>query len=161
MKQIFGCLLLLSASSLAEGLPSALQVPGEGRMFNGWSVTPAGKAAALPGDMPLEMIVAPDGRVAVTVCAGYHNPGVGVLDLAANSTRKFYELDHTWNGLAFDKPGKRLFVSGGSSREIHVFSYADGELTAQPSVKPGASDDPCFLAGIAIHPDDGKLYVCN
>ncbi len=130
-------------------------------MFNGWSVTPAGKHAALPGDMPLKMIIAPDGKVAVTVCAGYHNPGVGVLDLATGTTKKFHDLKHAWNGLTFDREGKRLFVSSGSTGELHVFNYADGELTPQPAVPVETPTDQCFIAGIAVHPENGKVYLCN
>ncbi len=161
MKYALNFLLLLIMVCPAEEIPPALQLPGQGVMFNGWSITPAGKSAQIPGDMPLKMIVAPDGRVAVTVCAGYHHPGLGVLDIATNSLKKFYDIKHTWNGLAFDKSGGRLFVGSGSTGEVHVFNYADGELSAQPSVKVSKDGEPCFIAGFAIHPDNGKLYVCN
>lgn len=155
------CLLLFASVLSAKDLPPALQLPGQGVMFNGWGLTPAGKHTALGGDMPLKMIVAPDGKVAIAVCAGYNNPGLGVLDMATQEARPFIKLPHTWNGLVFDKEGKRLFVSSGSSGEIHVFHYANGELTAQPTVKVGAEGEQCFMAGIAVHPDSGKLYVCN
>ncbi len=157
------CLLLLSFAVSAKDLPPALQLPGQGLMFNGWSITPAGAHAALPGDLPLKTILAPDGKVAVTVCAGFNNPGVGVLDIETKSTKQFLELKHTWNGLAFDKEGKRLFVGSGATGEIHVFTYDNGELKPAPipSVKVGRDGELCFLAGIAVHPDTGKLYVCN
>lgn len=155
------CLVLLSSAVLAKDLPPALQIPAQGVMFNGWGLTPAGKHAPLDGDMPLKMIVAPDGKVALALCAGYNNPGLGVLDVATQSLKKFIKLPHTWNGLAFDNEGKRLFVSGGSSGEIHVFKYENGELGEPSSVKVGGNGDPCFIAGIAVHPESGRLYVCN
>ena len=151
--------LLFSSLVLAEAPP--FQLPGEGLMFNGWRISPAGDHAALPGDMPLKTIVAPDGQVAITVCAGYNNPGIGVLDIATKSLKRFVELKHTFNGLAFDKEGRRLFVGSGATGEIHVFGYENAGLTASPSVKIGTEGEPCFLAGIAVHPETGRLYVCN
>ena len=108
-------------------------------MFNGWGLSPAGTHAPLEGDMPLKTILAPDGKVAVTVCAGYNNPGLGVLDLETRTTKQYLKLAHSWNGLAFDKEGKRLFVSSGATGEIHVFDYANGELTARSQRFPSRS----------------------
>lgn len=156
--------LSLISIALAETpvtVPSAQQLPGSGTLFNGWKLSPAGQHAALPGDMPLKMIVAPDGKIAIAVCAGYNNPGLAVLSIADHKQTKFFPLPHTWNGLAFDREGKRLFVSGGSSGELHVFAYENGELTQQPSVKIASDGVPSFVAAIAVHPENGRLYVCN
>ena len=162
MKRHFALLLVLLSSGLnAKDLPSALQLPGKAMMFNGWSISPAGKHAALEGDMPLKTIMAPDGKVALSVCAGYNNPGLGVLDVATQTTREFIKLPHTWNGLAFDNTGKRLFVGSGSSGQIYVFDYEGGALKAAPTVTVAIKGEPCFVAGIAVHPETGKLYVCN
>lgn len=153
-----------ASAALAEAplnVPTAQQLPGNGTLFNGWKLSPAGTHAALPGDMPLKMIVAPDGKVALAVCAGYNNPGLAVLDIAEKKQTKFFPIPHTWNGLAFDREGKRLFLSGGASGEIHVFAYANGELTAQSSVKIAKAGVPSFVAAIAVHPGTGRLYVCN
>ena len=159
----FTLLMMFSALLEAKDLPPGLQVPmeGQGVMFNGWSLTPAGKHAALEGDMPLKMIVAPDGKVAVTVCAGFNNPGLGVLDVATQTTKEFIKLPHTWNGLVFDKAGKRLLVSGGAAGEIHIFDYDGGALKAGPAVKVGGAGETCFVAGLAVHPETGKVYMCN
>lgn len=136
-------------------------LPAENLLFNGWGLTPAGKHESLIGDMALKMIVAPDGRIAVAVSAGYNNPGLSVIDIATQKVVKTIPLPHTWNGLCFDGEGKRLIVSGGSSGELHVFDYANGELAPQPSVKISREGTPLFIAGIALHPLTGEFYVCN
>ena len=60
------CLLSVAlAESPSISMPSPEQLPGEGMMFNGWRISPAGEHTALPGDMPLKMLTAPDGKVAV------------------------------------------------------------------------------------------------
>src|SRR4051812_6645798 len=149
--------LFLGSFVLAEGpiAPTAEQLPGHGTLFNGWKLSPAGAHAALPGDMPLKMIVSPDGKTAVTVCAGYNNPGVAVLDIATQKQTQSIPLQHAWNGLAFDHEGRRLFASGGASGEIHVFHYENGKLDAMPSVAIGRAGEPIFVAGIAVHPETG------
>src|ERR1700683_3604256 len=78
--------------------------PNEHLLFNGWGITPAGKHEPV-SDMPLKMIVAPDGKVAVAVCAGYTNPGLAVISIAEQKVTEFISLPHTWNGLVFDRAG--------------------------------------------------------
>ena len=75
-------------------------------------------------------------------------------------TRKetqFLPLKESWNGLAFSRDGKQFFVSGGDSRQIHVFNYAAGVASFDRSVfhLPGTRVE-VFLAGIAVQPDTGK-----
>ncbi len=158
-------LLSLSASLLlAEKpvtVPFAQQLPGNGLLFNGWRLTPAGKHEPVPADMPLKMIVAPDAKAAVAVFSGYNNPGLAVLNLADQTMTQFEKLAHAWNGLAFDKAGKRLFVSGGASGEVHVFNYDNGKVDPLPAVKIAREGVPSFVAAIAVHPESGRLYVCN
>ncbi len=149
---------LLSGLLLAEDHPG---VPGKNLLFNGWGLTPAGHHEPLIGDMVLKMIVAPDGKVAISVSAGYNNPGLSVIDLATQKVTQTFPLPRIWNGLSFDKEGKRLVVSGGGSGEVHVFTYDDGKLTQQPSVRIGKEGVPFFAAGIALQPATGKFYVCN
>jgi YVTN family beta-propeller protein len=151
---------LTVAKSPSKG-PSAQQLPGSGTLFNGWKLSPAGSHVALPGDMPLKMIMAPDGKAAIAVCAGYNSPGVAVLSMAEQKQTQFIPIPHTWNGLAFDREGRRLFVSGGASGEVHVFEYDDGKLAPLTSVKIAKEGGAKFVAGIAVHPEDGRLYVCN
>src|SRR5438552_2724700 len=120
-------------TSLAAGaLAEAPALPAEHLLFNGWGITPAGQHVPI-SDMPLRMIVAPDGKIAVAVCAGYNTPGLAVIDIVQRKRVNFFQLAHAWGGLTFDKDGKRLFVSGGAGGEIHVFGYEHGELTPQPS----------------------------
>ncbi len=136
-------------------------IPGRNLLHTGWGVTPAGQHVRLNGDMPLRIIVAPDQRMLVSVGAGYNDHGVSLIDLKTRAIAQFLPLKECWNGLAFSRDGKRFFVSGGDSGLVHVFDYADGKATPAAPVKPLTSDAPVFLAGIAVHPGTGKLYVCN
>src|ERR1051325_8858577 len=134
--------------------------PGRNLLHTGWGVTPAGDHVRI-SDMPLKMIVSPDKRMLVTVSGRFHDTGVTLIDLKSRQVSQFLPLKECWNGLAFSSDGKRLFASGGDLGVMHVFDYADGKATAAAPVKPVAGEAPVFLAGIAIHPTAGKLYVCN
>jgi YVTN family beta-propeller protein len=107
------------------------------------------------------MVVSPDGKLLLAACAGYNNTGLAVLGLAEKRLVKFFPLPEVFNGLCFSRDGHRVFVSGGDSGVLHVFDYSGGTLTPAKPVKPDAGASNTFLAGIAVGPQDGKLYVCN
>ena len=173
--------LIVSLGIIFSGLAGAGEpaAPASPKLWNGWGMTPAGQIvplsnlqSLLPGaaakapiapmssDLPLRLVVSPDGKLLMAACGGYNNTGLAVLSLAEKRVTKFFPLPEVFNGLAFSKEGRRLFVSGGDSGVLHVFEYKDGQLTAGKSIKPAMARGT-FLTGIAVHPQTGKLYVCN
>ena len=169
--------LLLAASLHADPLPAVTRQPGEDvnsaglrtrqgltsgatLLFNGWGVSPAGEHVSC-GDLALKILIAPDRKAAIAVCAGYNKQGVNVVSLDAKRETQFITLKEAFNGLAFSGDGKKFYVSGGDSGVIHIFNYADGKASHEREVKPDADASHVFLAGIAVHPATGALYVCN
>src|SRR5437870_954847 len=134
--------------------------PDANLLFNGWGVTPAGQHLPI-SDMALKMVIAPDKKTLAVVSGGFRNTGLTLLDISGRRVTQFLPLTEAWNGLAFSKDGRRIFVSGGDSGEIHAFSYADGQASELLTVKPNTNAPATFLAGIAVHPTTGKIYVCN
>jgi YVTN family beta-propeller protein len=134
--------------------------PDANLLFNGWGVTPAGQHCVI-SDMPLRLIVAPDHQRLLAVHGGYTKQGVTLIDPVTRKQTQFLPLDESWNGLAFNKDGGRFYVSGGDSGLLHVFSYKDGEAAAEKSIQLEPASDSTFLAGIAISPKSGDLYICN
>jgi len=152
--------------------------PDRNLLFNGWGVTPAGAQVPV-SDLALKLVVSPDQKRLVGVHGGFTKHGVTLIDIANRKETQFLPLAETWNGLAFSSDGLRFFVSGGDSAKIHVFKYADGEASLERSVAPASSGSALtdefmvmakrvvssgaevFLAGLAVHPATGKLYVCN
>ena len=83
----------------------------------------------------------------VSVGAGYNNTGVTLIDLKTQQVSQFLPLKESWNGLAFSRDGKRLFVAGGDSGVIHVFGYANGQATpAAPVTVVDPESRPTFIA---------------
>jgi YVTN family beta-propeller protein len=167
------CLCILAPSLHAED-PFAV-FHDKSVLFNGWGLSPAGQHIKI-GSMSLKIVISPDGTHALASSAG-GSPGLAVVDLTNNKQTQWIPLDRAFNGLCFSKDGQHVFVSGGSSNKISCFSYKDGAVTLDKTVAitpddadaaggGGAggrrwrrgSDD--FLAGMAIQPDSGDLYLC-
>ncbi len=134
--------------------------PNTNLLFNGWGVTPAGQHVSC-GDLALKIVIAPDKKAAIAVCAGYNQQGINIVSFDAKRESQFITLKQAFNGLAFSRDGKKFYVSGGDSGVIYVFNYASGKATLDKEVKPDAAASHVFLAGIAMHPSSGALYVCN
>ena len=133
---------------------------GANLLFNGWGVSPAGQHVPC-GDLALKILIAPDKKAAIAVCAGYNQQGVNVVSLDTKRESKFIPLKEAFNGLAFSRDGKKFFVSGGDSGVIYIFNYANGMASLDREVKPDVDTSKVFLAGIAVNPSTGALYVCN
>ena len=129
-------------------------------LFNGWGVSPAGEQVPTH-DLALKLVVAPDGKRLLAAHGGFNRHGLTVLDLATRQETQFLPLPQSWNGLAFSRDGKQCFVAGADSGKIHVFNYSAGAATFDRSVLPAPDAAEVFLAGLAVHPGTGRLYVCN
>ncbi len=134
--------------------------PNASLLFNGLGLAPAGQHVSI-SDLPLKMVIAPDRKAVVTVCAGFQNVGVNLVSLDAKHERQFIELPETFNGLAFSPDGKRFYVTAGSQGKLYVFKYAGGKAELEKTVKPAPDALAVFLAGLAVDPASGLLYVCN
>jgi YVTN family beta-propeller protein len=134
--------------------------PDRHLLFTGWGLAPAGESAPV-SDMPLKLVIAPDHKAVVAVCAGYTDVGVNLVSLDAKRAVQFVPLNEVFNGILFSRDGKRFYVSGGDKRIIHVFKYADGKAELEKEVQPNPEETQVFLAGLALHPSTGAIYVCN
>jgi YVTN family beta-propeller protein len=135
-------------------------VPNKNLLFNGWGVTPAGQHVPI-SDMAIKMVISPDKKMLLAASAGFSDTGLTLFEITASRVAQFLPLPEVWNGLAFSKDGRRVFVSGGDSGVIHIFDYADGKAAALEPVKPDPEALATVLGGIAVHSKSGRLYVCN
>ena len=136
-------------------------VPGDNLLFNGWGVTPAGEHLRITGDLPLKMIVSPDGKYLVSVSGGYTAEGITITSIADRHVTQNLTLPKAFNGLAFTNDGKHLLVSGGEGSGIYVLKYSDGKAEREDTVHPDAKSPAYFMAGLCVQPDSDKVFVCN
>ena len=161
MKRAKAWVISLSALAVVAG---ALAISTKGRivwpdvhlLFNGWRVSPTGDHTAI-GDMALKLILSPDGHQAVVTSVGFDGVHLTSVDLA---TRKVIQDDHVnsvWNGLAFSRDGKTLYVGTGNGGKVEARSYDAGRTTARDVYK---SKRAAFIAGLAVGPDE-LVYACD
>ncbi len=134
--------------------------PSEHLLFNGWGLAPAGRHEPV-SDMPLKLVLSPDGQYLAAVHGGHNGTGLTLLHAAEKRVTQFVPLKQAWNGVVFANDGKRLFVGGGASGQIHVFSHQNGRVVEEKSLAPAGSGGEAFVSGLAVHPSTGKLYACN
>jgi YVTN family beta-propeller protein len=134
--------------------------PNEALLFNGWGATPAGEHVGI-ADMALKMVFAPDKARLMAVSSGYNKQGVTLIDPGTREVTQFLSLTQAFNGLAFSKSGGEFYVGGGSSGILHVFKYAHGKAELERSISFSNEVSMIFLAGIAVHPGTGKIYICD
>lgn len=151
---------------------------------NGWQVTPAGRHIALPGDMPLTILLTPDGKSLLVNTAGYHNHSVSLIDIASETLTQSVDVGSDWAGMSLSPDGAQVFLSGagtptakflaGATKQgatpaqmdsfqlpVLRLSLSAGQLTPVPGVAiPGLEGKQRFVAGLASG-RDGALYVAN
>ncbi len=160
------------AIALAGGMASAgepgkaeVTLPGltpAGKVLlpNGWMLKPAGSQTVL-GDFPVAMALHPAEPVLAILHAGYGTHEVVTVGAADGKVIGRVTIKETFNGLAWSKDGKRLYVGGGFDDVIHRFDHARGLLSNDTTIAyPTKSATPRVPAGLALA-DDGSLWVAN
>jgi YVTN family beta-propeller protein len=148
-------------------------IPGGFDLPNGWRITPAGKPIATLGDMVLNMVVSPDGRIVVANHSGYNPHGIDVFDSRTQKLVQDIALKTTWLGMTWSADSRTLYVSGGnatgaktidqSPAPIYEFTYSDGRLSEKPVGELLETVDPktVWWSGLAYLPDRHVLYAAN
>ncbi len=165
--------LLAAAAFVAVAVVASAQVPGPVKpgaaaskaprvtlLPNGWRISPVGMHFTV-GDLPMNMVLTPDGDHVVVTNNGYSQPNLVVYDHTKQITRERIALDSAWLGLAFHPDGKRLFSSGSAKNRVDEFVWDKASLKKVgefPLPKP-ANDS--FVGGLAVAPNGQRLYAVH
>lgn len=140
---------------------------------NGWRITPAGKAVGEVGDLVMNLVSSPDGRVIISVNSGFLPHALDVFDANTHQRLQHIDLASTWLGMTWSSDGHTLYVSGGNASgaknktqaiaPIYEFSYSNGRLSEQPTGKLVETTDPkqVWWSGLAYHSGKHLLYAAN
>lgn len=166
----------------ANRMPNVSDSTGAITLPNGWRITPAGSHIKLPGDLPMKMLVTPNGQLLV-LTAGYHDHSLNVIDVHSRELVASLDVVKAWDGMAFDPASGTVYLSGGGhakrgfseaiarlglSSDMKEFieepilrvHYADGKLTPEPALKiAGLQEKDRYIAGLALGND--ALYALN
>jgi len=147
-----------------SGTPLAILTPGaaaDGTVMlpNGWRLTPTGRTLPL-SDLPINVVLSPDGRFAVIEHNGLARPSLSVVDVAAWNVVSSFALDAAWYGLAFSLDGKNIYVGGAAQNNVQELAFAsDGTLTRGRTFALPAATGDTFAGGLTISRDGRTLFV--
>jgi YVTN family beta-propeller protein len=136
---------------------------------NGWQIAPAGRHSQI-GDLPLNMVWAPDGRYLIVTNNGWSRPSLTIFDTANFYIKSALAVEHAWLGLAWHPDGKRLFASGAALNVVNQFNWEASALKmsgrfvlAEPALHPTFETlkDSGFIGGIAVTPDGSRLFAVH
>src|SRR5689334_13949969 len=94
----------------------------------GMRLDPAGAAVEL-GSMPINFVLSPEGDQAVVVLSGWREQGIQIVDLKKQQVTQTLLQDGAFYGAAFSPDGHQLYVSGGNTDKLFVYSW-DGRAAS-------------------------------
>ncbi|MFI5178784.1 MAG: alkaline phosphatase family protein [Vicinamibacterales bacterium] len=146
---------------------------GETLLPNGWRIAPAGRHMSI-GDLPLNMVLSPDGRYLIVSNNGYSKPTLRIVDLERGVVASSVALDDAWLGLAWNKDGTKLYSSGAAANSVIELSWRNGRLartgtlplgrSARETIEGGGRRETVpqsFVGGISVSPDGARLAAAH
>ena len=159
------CLLALLVAGGLAARPAAAQLPVDNPQAakillpNGWSLTPAGTSLPL-GDLPLNLQLAPGGRLLAATNNGQSTQTVQLIDPVSEKLLDAKPIGKSWYGLAWSPAADRLYVSGGNDNVILSYPVAQQKLGAPDTLRLGKPwPTKISPVGIAVHAAAQRLYT--
>jgi DNA-binding beta-propeller fold protein YncE len=168
IKTIFGFLVVLSLpiSNHGQIQPYSSRHDSLSRtcLPTGVCLDPAGRSFAA-SNMPLAMVLSPEGDRLVLSLNGWRQPGLQVLDRHAGTVTQTISQPGSFLGLAFSNDGRTLYASGGNEDVIYRYAWHDKQATLIDSIvlapKEAKKDGTRYPAGIALSLDGKRLFVAE
>ena len=129
------------------------------KLSNGWSISPVGKSLPL-GDLPLNMVVSPNGKTMAITNNGYGVHSIELFDVKSGAIVDSVVVPKAWFGLKFSSDGKSLYASGGNDNWILKFSVTNNKLSLTDSISLGKKwPEKIWPGGIEINEAKNVLYT--
>jgi len=155
-KPIFLFVMLLAASVTANAEQTCLPT--------GVCLDPTGTSFHV-GNMPLAMVLSPEGDRVVISLSGWRQQGLQVIDRQNGTILQTVSQPSAFLGLAFSNDGRTLYASGGNEDVIYRYAWRDKQATLTDTIvlaqKEPQRDGTRFPAGIAFSPDGRRLFVAE
>jgi DNA-binding beta-propeller fold protein YncE len=156
--------LVLSLSLL--GFASAQSNPKyTSPLPTGLRLDPAGEVLDL-GSMPINVVAAPEQDTAVVVLSGWREQGIQIVNLKTFKVTQTLLQDGAFYGAAFSPDGRELYVSGGNTDVLFVYSWNGSAATLRTKFVLETRRTPdgtglSYPAGVAVSSNGKFIYVAE
>jgi DNA-binding beta-propeller fold protein YncE len=111
----------------------------------------------------MNLVLSPDKDTAVVVLSGWREQGIQVIDLKKLKVTQTLLQDGAFYGAVFSPDGRELYVSGGNTDSVFVYSWQNGAATLRTRFELEKRKSPdgtglSYPAGMAIS-KNGNLYT--
>jgi YVTN family beta-propeller protein len=138
---------------------------------NNWSLTPAGHSLPL-GDLPLNMVVSPNGKRLAVTNNGQSRQSVQLFDLTTETLLSEITIPKSWLGLRFSPDGSKVYAAGGNDNRVVVYSTTGDKLKQDTTIvlgkglpnriwPTGLEVDKAGQTLYVVTKDDSTMYVCD
>jgi len=128
---------------------------------NRYRLSPAGEQIPV-GDLPLNMVLSPDGKYLAVTNNGYSEQFVSIIDVAGNKQVQTLPVRASFFGIDFSDDGEKLFVSGGGRNLIYIFARNDSGFVRADSILLTADDKTeWFVMGLTAAENGNTLFVAT
>ena len=150
---LLGAVVVAQTSGFTSPLPTGVRLDA------------VGDAVEL-GSMPLNVVPALSGDKAVVVLGGWREQGIQVVDLKTRQVTQTLLQDGAFYGAAFSPDGSTLYVSGGNTDMLFIYSWKDGTATLRKKLelakaKTADGTGTSYPAGVAVAPNGKFVYVAE
>jgi len=148
--------LATTAMALRGHFVVGAQPDGRFVVPNGQLLTPAGAHIEV-NDRPLGMVLSPDHRtLAVVTGSNFNSRALHLIDVDSQTLRQTISISNSFVGVGFSPAGDRIYVGGGASNDVKVFTRAaDGTFAATVAIAIARAEP----SGLSLSPDGSRLYV--
>src|SRR5262245_32536900 len=124
---------------------------------NGQQLTPAGVSIEV-NDRPLGMVLSPNHRLMAVATGSNFNPrALHLIDVNTKTLTQTISISNSFVGVAFSPAGDKIFVGGGASNDVKLFSMTPaGTYAADGTIPVSGGAAP---SGLSLSADGTRLYV--
>jgi DNA-binding beta-propeller fold protein YncE len=131
----------------------------------GLQLDPVGAVVDL-GSMPMNLVLSPDNNNAVAVLSGWREQGIQVVDMKKLRVTQTLSQDGAFYGAVFSPDGRVLYVSGGNTDTIFVYSWQNGAATLRTKFELEKRKSPdgtglSYPAGMGISKNGRFIYIAE
>ncbi|GBD93917.1 phosphoesterase family protein [bacterium BMS3Abin05] len=158
---VFAIALLASCAKRPLMMLPGKTETGATLLPNRYQLTPAGRQIPV-GDLPLNMVVSPDGKYLAVTNNGYGAQFVSIIDVAAQKQVQTLPVRASFFGIDFSADGGKLFVSGGGRNRIYIFTRQKSKFVRLDSINltPDLRKE-WFVMGLKSARNGKILYVAT